>query len=299
MLPSLQLAWFNGDGYVSWENVWGAFNKITTRDGEALRRVSTMLRFWSARGFLRSPHWEPYAAGPIHSGVFASKWPQLNVEIGNREISTHGILWTLVNRAGKDLHGAQVVLPAVDMSDNWVYYDCYHGIELKPTLVDLYPAPPKVQLSFDLEARGYGCVAQLSSATAAKDRDLTVHLATMRALTLGRPLANYDATWKVLPQTAVRASKVAATHHPLTGTVFVPRAKNFSWKVSSVDIEGRDDLGAGEQYEWEKSPHRNHAKVFDSLGPFYIDKYPVRRTYHGTRCDHVLILSICVLRALF
>ena len=36
----LQLAYFNGDGYVAWEDVWGAWNGLTPRDGEALRRVA-------------------------------------------------------------------------------------------------------------------------------------------------------------------------------------------------------------------------------------------------------------------
>ena len=42
----IQMAWFNGDAYVSWENVWGAFNQVTERDGELLRRFSAMARFW-------------------------------------------------------------------------------------------------------------------------------------------------------------------------------------------------------------------------------------------------------------
>jgi hypothetical protein len=48
----LQDAFFNGSGIQSWENVWGWWNQITPRDGEALRRIATIYRAfpstWSA-----------------------------------------------------------------------------------------------------------------------------------------------------------------------------------------------------------------------------------------------------------
>ena len=44
----LQLAYFNGDGYVAWEDVWGAWNGLTPRDGETLHRAAAVLRFWGA-----------------------------------------------------------------------------------------------------------------------------------------------------------------------------------------------------------------------------------------------------------
>ncbi len=42
----LQFAFFNGEGWESWENVWGIWNGITPRDGEATRRVATIERRW-------------------------------------------------------------------------------------------------------------------------------------------------------------------------------------------------------------------------------------------------------------
>ena len=42
----LQFAFFNGAGYESWENVWGIFNQFTSRDGAALKRTSTILRYF-------------------------------------------------------------------------------------------------------------------------------------------------------------------------------------------------------------------------------------------------------------
>ncbi len=54
----LQFAFFNGEGWESWENIWGIWNGITPRDAEATRRVATMER--GVAPFLVSPGWEPY-----------------------------------------------------------------------------------------------------------------------------------------------------------------------------------------------------------------------------------------------
>jgi len=42
---NLQEAFFNGIGFVSWENIWGIWNGITPRDAEALRRIYSILRY--------------------------------------------------------------------------------------------------------------------------------------------------------------------------------------------------------------------------------------------------------------
>jgi hypothetical protein len=53
----LQSAFMNGVGWVMWENVWGIWNGITPRDGEAMRRISTLARTFDH--LLTSPDWEP------------------------------------------------------------------------------------------------------------------------------------------------------------------------------------------------------------------------------------------------
>ena len=58
----LQFAFFNGEGWESWENVWGIWNRCTPRDGEATRRMATIER--GIAPFLVSQEWEPFY--PMH-----------------------------------------------------------------------------------------------------------------------------------------------------------------------------------------------------------------------------------------
>ena len=68
----LQFAFFNGVGWESWENIWGIWNGITPRDGEATRRVATIER--GIAPFLISKDWEPMSP-MLRYGVYASRWP--------------------------------------------------------------------------------------------------------------------------------------------------------------------------------------------------------------------------------
>ena len=43
-VDALQHAWFNGVGFVAWENVWGIWNGLTPRDGAALHRLQVRRR---------------------------------------------------------------------------------------------------------------------------------------------------------------------------------------------------------------------------------------------------------------
>eukprot|EP01043_Picozoa_sp_COSAG02_P073404 COSAG02_NODE_14251_length_1293_cov_1.222781_1_plen_87_part_10 len=85
-----QLAYFNGVGIDTWQNVWGVWQGMTSHDGEALRRLAPILRFFGRRdrGFLQSRGWIPHAPllGGLGGQVYASEWPV--------ETDT---LWTIVN----------------------------------------------------------------------------------------------------------------------------------------------------------------------------------------------------------
>lgn len=113
---NLQMAWFNGDGYESWENVWGTWNGITPYDGEAIRRVATMLRYLGKEGFMHSAEWVPHTAEVWQENIFASKWP----------VSAKGATaWTIVNRGDANL------TVGLHVQGDKHYYDCYHGAEIK------------------------------------------------------------------------------------------------------------------------------------------------------------------------
>jgi formylglycine-generating enzyme required for sulfatase activity len=168
---NLQSAWLSGTGYESWENVWGTWNGIVPRDAEGIRRVAHMLRFLggkplpfrapvsdafpvASRDYLHSSDWEPHVSGPMHPGVFASRFPLMEEGAGSRKTAisvnnststmiTTSTLYTLVNRGGKNLTGQQLWLPG-PLPDGATLYDCYHGTELTPeTPVDPPPPTPK------------------------------------------------------------------------------------------------------------------------------------------------------------
>ena len=93
----LQFAFFNGVGWESWENIWGIWNGITPRDGEATRRMATIER--AVAPFLVSPGWEPMYPTTFY-GIFASRWP-----LGDKTV------WTIVNRNEYDVSGRQMAVP--------------------------------------------------------------------------------------------------------------------------------------------------------------------------------------------
>ena len=55
-----QAAFFNGDAYEAWEDIWGMYNQLTPRDSEALRRTAAILRHFG--GFTQSEAWAPHRA---------------------------------------------------------------------------------------------------------------------------------------------------------------------------------------------------------------------------------------------
>ena len=92
----LQFAFFNGEGWESWENVWGIWNGVTPRDGEATRRMATIER--AVAPFFASPGWEPFYPMRLY-GVFASRWPLDDQTV-----------WTIVNRNEYDVDGPQMTV---------------------------------------------------------------------------------------------------------------------------------------------------------------------------------------------
>ena len=146
----------NGDGYESWENVWGSWNGITPRDGEAIRRFGHISRFLGGAPyrFFSSREWEPMVPEVVHaSAVFASRWP----------LTSGDCVWSIVNKGNESLSGPQLHLRTegsglAGAQAAWRYFDCYHGVALKPTTVN-----GSAVLSFPLEGRGLGCILRTAA----------------------------------------------------------------------------------------------------------------------------------------
>ena len=246
----LQYAFLNGEGWESWENIWGIWNGVTPRDGEATRRMATLER--SLAPFLVSKEWEPFF--PIHFyGVFASRWP-----LGGQTV------WTIVNRNEYDIAGPQMSVKA----ENGVrYFDLYHGTELQPQREG-----DTAVLSFPIEAHGFGAVLVTAAEPGARIEKL---MATMKTMTAS-PLSSYPNVWKTLPQKLVEIAPTKGAAGAPEGMIKIAGGDYF-FKVQGIEIEGSDDVGVDVQYPWEDTPRRFHEHNMQ-LKPFFIDKYPVTNT---------------------
>ncbi|HEY3740798.1 MAG TPA: SUMF1/EgtB/PvdO family nonheme iron enzyme, partial [Bryobacteraceae bacterium] len=245
---NLQYAFFNGEGWESWENIWGIWNGVTPRDGEATRRVSAMER--GIANFLTSPDWEPFYL--MHRyGVFASRWP-----MGDE------MVWTIVNRNEYGVEGREMTIPHRDGAR---YFDLYHGVELKPD-----PEMGGDVLSFALEAHGYGAILVTRSEPG---EPMKQFMAKMKAMT-ARPLASYSNEWKTLPQRMVEIRATTASSAAPEGMIRIAGAASWIFKVEGIEIEGTNDIGVDVQYPWEPDARRFHEHRME-MRSFYIDKYPV------------------------
>jgi gamma-glutamyl hercynylcysteine S-oxide synthase len=243
----LQFAFFNGEGWESWENVWGIWNGVTPRDGEATRRVATIER--AVAPFFASQSWEPFY--PMHRyGVFASRWPA-----GDQT------LWTIVNRNEFTVSGTQMTVP---YTQGTRYFDLYHGVELKPA-VDKGSAV----LDFSTEAHGFGAVLAIAGAPDAKIQSL---LSRMKPMT-ENPLEDFSSEWKPVSQQLVDIPRTKPGSSAPEGMIRVAAA-DFLFKIEGLEIEGSDDVGVDVQYPWEDTPRRFHEHTLP-IKAFYIDKYPV------------------------
>jgi formylglycine-generating enzyme required for sulfatase activity len=244
---NLQYAFFNGEGYESWENVWGIWNGHTPRDAEATRRVATIER--AAAPFLVSPDWEPLY--PMHNfGVYASRWP-----LGNQTV------WTIVNRTAYNVAGGQMDVP---LTPGMRYFDLYHGVELKPET-----GGQAAVLSFAIEAKGYGTILATPGEPGEAFKALMLRMATMTA----KPLAAYSHEPSVLPQSMVEIAPTQPAAEAPAGMIRIPGGA-FVFKVQGTEVEGEASNMVDVQYPWEDTPRRFHEKTVQ-VAPFFIDKFPV------------------------
>jgi formylglycine-generating enzyme required for sulfatase activity len=256
----LQFAFFNGEGWESWENVWGIWNGVTPRDAEATRRVATIER--AVAPFFASRQWEPFY--PMNRfGVFASRWP-----LGDQT------LWTIVNRNEYDVAGRQMT---VAHQQGMRYYDIYRGAELTPVVEG-----DRAVIEFATEAHGFGAILATPATADQHTQDL---LSKMKQLTT-EPLSSFSHEWKPLPQQLVDIAPTRPTRSAPEGMVRI-EGGDFLFKVEGIEIEGSNDVGVDVQYPWEDSARRFHEHRMQ-IKPFYIDKYPVtnaefKKFMHATR----------------
>ncbi len=243
----LQFAFFNGEGWESWENVWGIWNGVTPRDAEATRRMATIER--GVAPYLASREWEPFY--PMHRfGIFASRWP----------LSAKTV-WTIVNRNEYNVSGREMSVP---FQQGIRYFDLYHGSEITPERDGNSSV-----LSFEIEAHGFAAVFATEGAP---DESMQQLMARMKQMT-AQPLASFSSEWKVLPQQLVPIQDSPTATSLLDGMVAIPGG-DYVFKVEGIELEGFDDIGVDVQYPWEDTPRRFHEHRMQ-IKPFYLDKYPV------------------------
>jgi formylglycine-generating enzyme required for sulfatase activity len=244
---ALQYAFFNGEGWESWENVWGIWNGITPRDGEATRRVATIER--TVAPFFASDAWEPLYP-MLRYGVYASRWPLADQTT-----------WTIVNRNEYDVDGNQMTTP---YKPGMRFFDLYHGVELKPEVKG-----DQATLSFATEAHGFGAILATTSEPDAKLKEL---MGKMKALT-AKPLSSYSHEWQALPQHIVEIAPSASTGSAPENMVHI-NGGTYLFRVQGIELEGADDIGVDVQFTWENSARRFHEHPME-IKPFFMDKYPV------------------------
>jgi len=243
----LQVAFFNGVGWESWENVWGIWNGIAPRDAEATRRVATIER--AVAPFLVSQEWEPFYPTKTF-GVFASRWPLEDQTV-----------WTLVNRNEYNVSGRQLSVP---IQQGVYFYDLYHGVELQGQREG-----DSIALSFPLEAHGFGAVLMTHYQPATQ---IVALMSKMKAMS-AQPLTSWSNEWRALPQRVVTIASTKPSKSTPPGMVEIPAA-DFDFEVRGIEIEGSDAIGVDVAYPWEDSARRFHHQEI-KISRFYIDQYSV------------------------
>ena len=254
----LQHAFFNGIGYVAWENVFGFVNRLTDRDAEALRRVATIQRRFAP--LLVTDDWVPYAR-TLQAGVFASRFP------GDGQT-----LWTLINRQEYAVCGEQIAVPHIDGAE---YFDMWNGKAISPRLADGHAF-------FDCMIEAHGFAALLQVSPGGEGADLDDVLATMRGHA-ERPLGTFSASWSSAPQELVPVDAMRPYSDSPEGMVAIP-AGEFDFAVHGMVIEGYAAEGVDVQYPWEPNPRRHHHRRMRVEG-FAIDRFPVTNAEYKAFLD--------------
>ena len=275
----LQNAFFNGIGYISWENVWGIFNKITDRDGAVMKRTSKILRFFgkyvqgTAADFL--PHYPAVENKDslVYTSLFADKEGGWNM-----------FLMVNRNRKEEDLASGTTVdlnlpCPGDGGSAVWLL-DVYNGDILDSSASCGSEKNMQIK-NFVMEGGGYGAFL-ISTVDPNGDTSLMNFLSTMKELT-STPLNSFSNVWKVTKQTILDNTEVSLPEYMSSGgtsdaeTVTCLGSTTFNFTLAGLAIEGddmADSIGVDVQYPFEDYPYRYHQSIV-SVPDLVVDKHPV------------------------
>ena len=271
----LMQAFFNGIGFVTWENVWGFWNGLSARDAEATRRVGALLRFLAP--FLVSPAWEPHArlaSEAAAASVYASRWPSP----AGVAFPAAATAWTLVStELAANFSGPAVLVPC----EGALYFDLYRGVALTPAPYAGGGGEGACALALSVEAGGYGAVLGVAAADAAGNATLATFLQSMAGIT-PRALASFSANVTILPQTMnVWPKTPPLPPSARAGMLAIPAAPAFFFSVNGTEIEGRQfAVGDDVQYPWEALPRWQHATTL-AIDAFLIDATPVTNAQYS------------------
>lgn len=285
-LVELQAAFFNGAGFVLWENVWGIWNAMTAREDAAVKRVFAILRQFAFATV--SAQWTPYAFGSRAEQVVASEFPA--PESG-------GWLYTVISSSDRDAV-FRLPLSAPQTSAGAKVYDVYHGKELTvqqehPTQDNGDAGSTRFFVEIELEPFGFGAIFVVVSGKTVDGLDAFLDM--MRAMTTTR-LADLSMHRPLLKQTLVSsepsdtkdtvatttATTLAATLADAEdGMVRIKGSDSWWFNVTGVQIEPvpawtptQFEFGTGVQFPWEHRPWNNHS-VRLAVQDFRIDRHPV------------------------
>ena len=271
----LQQAFFNGDGFVSWESVWGTWNGLSLHDCEATRRVGALLRFlapfFRAGPAANSSTWEPHmavSAAAYSAGVFASKWAL--PAGGDSPYASAATAYTLVGKGAADWTGPTLPVPCD--GGGALFFDLYAGLS-----APLAPAPSPdggCALPLALEASGYGAVLALAAADASPPPPALADFLARMAQMTARPLASFDIAPTLLQQTMTPIAPAPLAAAP-AGAVAVAGAAAWPFSVGGTMIEGRSTVGNDVQFPWEDSAITAHEMHAVDVPNLFVDVTPV------------------------
>lgn len=275
----LAFAWFNGNGFNTWESIWGVWNGLSDRDAAAVRRLRALLHF--AAPFFVTQDWTPHdlvVPAAYDAQLFASRW----ASPAGAAFPHAATLWTVVSRGATGYSGPVVPLPC---NTSGVLVDVYAG-----TTVQLQQLPGGgCAASLSVEPYAFSGLMLLDAADAPSgNATLSAFLSTMADLT-AVPLASLSDDAHLLSQFMLE--NPATPPYPVPAgpsggygakMVYVPGVTGWSFAVDGTEVEPPQSTcitaqceRVDVQYPWEGVSVRAHQPAPLNVSSFFIDATPV------------------------